>query len=153
MAALVAGEQLDVFEAVGLGADLHGAGDHGEEVDEQAALDQLGQQRLAHAVGAGEAFEGGSFGVVVVVDVHAGVAAAPGGEVVDEGGGGGAFVVDVVGPAGVVGPLACVVAQQETEQEEEAPVGTPEGVAFVVEEDVAVVGCGQRGVAGGARDR
>ena len=49
-----------------------------------------------------------------------------------------------MGPSLLVGPCAIAVLSDEPEEEEEATVWPPEGVALEVEEHVAFVGLGQR---------
>ena len=72
--ALVLGQPLDLLQPVRLHAGLQRVAHHAEQVDEQAGLDQLLQQRLVGAVLGRQRLERRSFGVVVVVHVHAGEA-------------------------------------------------------------------------------
>ena len=143
VAALVVGEQLEVLQPVGLGADLDGVAGDQEQVDERAGVDQVRQRHLPHAVGGREAFQRGPLGVVVVVDVHARVRSTTGGQVLDEGERRRLLLVLGVRPPRAVAPGAALVALDEAEQEEQPRVGPPERVALEVEEHVAVVGFGQ----------
>ena len=139
----IGGQPLEVLQPVPLGAHLHGVASHRVQVDEQSRVDLLAERDLASAVVGRQPLERGSFGVVVVVHVHAGVSRAPLGEELDELGGGGGLLVAVVGPPRLVDPLAVGLAQDQPEQEEQVDVGPPERIALEVEEHVAVVGLGE----------
>ena len=143
VAAFVAGEDFEVLQAVRLDAYLHGVAHDLEEIDEHAVVDQRTERSLRDAVFGRNGFEGGAFGVVVVVDVHAGIRSPPVADVADELPNPVAFLRLVMGPGLVVVPLSVGTQRHIAEEEEEAAVGPPEGVAFEVEEDVAVIGCGQ----------
>jgi len=143
VAALVVGEPLHRLQPVGLGADLDGVAGHQEQVDEGAGVDQVRQRHLPHAVGRRQPFQRGPLGVVVVVDVHARVRCAPGGQVLDQRESGRLLLVLGVRPPRAVDPGAVVVELDEAEQEEQPRVGPPERVALEVEEHVAGVGLGQ----------
>ena len=70
VAALVTGQALEILQPVGLRADLDGIADHWVEVDEESRGHHLGQRRLTDTVIGGQALQGRSLRVVVVVDVH-----------------------------------------------------------------------------------
>ena len=82
--------------------------------------------------------------MVVVVHVHARVLEAALIEVLDERLRLCCLLPFGVRPPRLVDPLAAVALREQTEQEEQPRVGSPEGVAFVVQEDVAVVGLWER---------
>ena len=148
LAPLVARQHLKVFQPVRLNAHLHAVADDGQQVDERTGAHQFVQQQLTYPVLTGEAFQGGPLGVVVVVHVHARPPPPSLGQVLDQLANLLTFLVQVVGPAGVVGPCAPgsvsrIVAAKPAKQEEQSARGSPERVALEVEKHVAVVGLRQ----------
>ena len=89
--------------------------------------------------------------MVVVVHVHVREPGTTLGQVVDEILCGLSFLCLVVRPERLEPPTTFVVAFDEPKQEKQANVGFPERVAFVVQEDVAVIRCRKRGEAGQLR--
>ena len=138
MAALVAGELLDVLQPVGLHADLQGAGDDRVEVDEQPAGDEGFDLLLDDAMRFGQALQRASFRVVVVVHVHAWERLEPSAQVVHQPDDRCGLLGAVVRPERPIDPLPGVAFDQ-AEQEEQADVGLPERVAFVVQEHVPLI--------------
>ena len=90
-----------------------------------------------------------AFGVVVVVDVHSGVALMPLIQVVDEVTGCGGLCRRIVGPPGLIPPPAQPLLPKEAEQEKQSPRWRPERMALEIEEHVTLVRFGEGDQPGG----
>ena len=142
--ALVAGEPLDVLQSVGLHADLQGAGDDRVQVDEQPAGDEGFDLLFDDAMRFGQALQGASFRVVVVVHVHVRERLEPSAQVVHQRDDRCGLPGAVVRPERPVDPLPGVAFDQP-EQEEQPDVGLPERVALIVQEHVPLIRLRERG--------
>ena len=128
-----------MLQPVRLGADLQSVLRNDVQVDEETSSDERGEECLARRA-ARQSLHRRPFGVVVVVDVHAGVCAAARREELDEPLHHSGLRVEVVSPTPVIGEAAPSVLVEETAEEEQVVLRRPEGMALEVEKDVAVVG-------------
>ena len=91
----------------------------------------------------GQALEGRALGVVVVVDVHVRELRPALGQVLDQSCRWPSPPRSRLWAQNACSPRYRLRPGDEAEEEEQADVGPPERVAFEVEEDVTLVGCGQ----------
>ncbi len=136
-AAFEAGEELESFKGIFFDAGAEGLFEDGVKIDEEAGAEHAVDFFFARGVQAHEIFECAGFVAAEVVDVHGGKFFAARDDEIDEPLEAGFFFGGCVRPDFFVAQLSVGVFYSDAEKILQAGIAD-EGVAFEIDEDVAV---------------